>query len=138
MIVALRFRHSNTVEIMNQNQNKCRIVEISGAQFESEVLTSDGPVLVWFWAPWSQPCQILKPVLDDVAAACAGTVKVVGINADDNPGLGMEFEIQSIPTLLYFIGGHQRARIVGTASKEAILNAMNSTHCSTGKPPVTL
>jgi thioredoxin 1 len=97
------------------------ILEINEPDFEREVLKSTQPVLVLFWTAWSQPCRRLGPVLEEVAAGCNGRAKVVKVNADDNPNLGMSYWIQSIPTLLYFINGEERARIVGTASKEAIL-----------------
>jgi thioredoxin 1 len=109
---------------MNTNQDKAQAVEVGETNFESEVLKSQQPVLVVFWAPWSRPCQVLRPVLDEVVAACAGRVKVVNVNADDNPGLGVDYEIQSIPALLCFVGGNERARIIGTASKEAILSKL--------------
>jgi thioredoxin 1 len=103
------------------NANKPQIVEIGETNFKSEVLESKRPVLVAFLASWSRPCYIIGPVLDEVSAARADGVKVVKVNADDNPGLGMTYEIHSIPTLLCFLDGRERARIVGTASKAAIL-----------------
>ena len=106
---------------MNENQNKTPTVEIGEANFELEVLRSKQPVLVEFWAPWSRPCQVLDSVLHELAAACAASVKVVKVNADNNLNLSLWYEIQSIPTLLYFVDGNVRARVVGTASKEAIL-----------------
>ncbi len=106
---------------MNTNPGQTPIVEIGEATFESEVLRSRLPVLVAFRAPWSRPCQILESVLDEVATACAGSLKVVKVNADDNPDLSMWYEIQSIPTLLGFVAGTLRVKLVGTASKEAIL-----------------
>jgi thioredoxin 1 len=103
------------------NADHALIAEIGETSFEREVMESKRPVLVAFLAPWSRPCHIIRPVLDEVAAACARGVKVVTINADDNPDLGMYYGIQSIPTLLCFVDGSERARIVGTASQEAIL-----------------
>jgi thioredoxin 1 len=103
------------------NANETQIVEIGEANFESEVLRSKQPVLVAFFAPWSQACQPIRPVLDEIATACAGMVKVVKINADDNPDLGLWYEIQSIPTLLYFVGGSLCGKIIGTVTREAIL-----------------
>jgi thioredoxin 1 len=100
------------------------IQEIKEPEFEREVLQSQQPVVVNFWADWSQPCQRLEPVLMEVAAACNGRAKVVKVNADANPQLGISYWIQSIPALLYFINGRERARIVGTASKAAILTQL--------------
>jgi thioredoxin 1 len=111
---------------MNISQNKALTAKVGEANFKLEVLKSKQPVLVAFWAPWSRPCHILDSTLDEVATACAGRVKVAKVNADDNPDLGMWYEIQSVPTLLYFVGGTLRARVVGTASKEAILAKLQS------------
>jgi thioredoxin len=108
------------------NQEKKPIIEIGEANFESEVLRWKQPVLVAFSAAWSRPCQILDSVLEEVAAACAGRFKVVRINADNNPELSLVWKIQSIPTLLCFADRNLRARIVGTASKEAILSKLRS------------
>ncbi len=102
------------------------ILEINEPDFEEEVMKRKQPILVAFSAAWSRPCQILDSVLVEVAAACAGRVKVVRINADNNPDLSLVLGIQSIPTLLYFADGSLRAKIVGTASKEAILSKIRS------------
>ena len=106
---------------MNGNEEKALITELGERDFRSEVLRSKLPVLVEFWAPWSRPCQILSSALDEAASTCRGSVKVVTVNADDNPTLSLWYEIRSIPTLLFFLDGNLRGRIVGTASKEAIL-----------------
>ena len=96
-------------------------MKVGEADFRSQVLKSRQPVLVAFLAPWSRPCQVLATVLEEVATAYGEKVKVVKVNADDNPDLSLWYEIQSIPTLLYFVKGTLCARLVGTASKEAIL-----------------
>jgi thioredoxin-like negative regulator of GroEL len=111
---------------MNKNSDDRPIIEIGGGNFESEVLRWKQPVLVAFSAAWSRPCQILDSVLEEVATACAGRVKVVKLNADNHPDLSFVWKIQSIPTLLYFIDGNLRAKIVGTASREAILSKLRS------------
>ena len=103
------------------NADNAQTVEIDETNFRSEVLRSEQPVMVAFSAPWSRPCQVLRSVLDDVATACAGRVKMVRVNVDDHPDLGVWYEIQSVPTLLCFVHGKVCVRIVGTASKEAIL-----------------
>ena len=112
--------------MMNQNQDMRLSVEVSQADFESEVLRSRQPVLVEFWAPWSRPCRILDSALNEAAIACAGRVKVVKVNADDNPDLSLWYGVQSIPTLLYFDAGGLRARLVGTVSKQAILSKLQA------------
>ena len=112
---------------MNTKDDSKRIVAVDEVNFESEVLRSEPPVLAAFLAPWSGPCQLMESVLNEVMSTCTGTVKFVKINADNNPDLGIWFEIQSVPTLLYFVTGSLRARIVGTTSKETILSRMQLT-----------
>jgi thioredoxin 1 len=106
---------------MNSGPNEKRGLEVGRTQFESEVLRSKEPVLVVFLAPWSHACRALQPALEGVKVELAPRARVVEMNADDCPDLSLWYGIQSIPTILYFINGVVRARIVGTASKEAIL-----------------
>jgi len=112
------------------NPDKDQIVEIGEANFEREVLQAKLPVLVAFLAPWSRPCQTVRTILIELAAACAGTVNVFVVNADEHPDLGFWYEIHSVPTMLYFADGHLRARLVGTASKEVMLSRLQ--HISRG------
>ncbi len=105
----------------NVNTQNGALLGITAEDFKEEVLESNQPVLVEFWAPWSRPCQVFDSVLRELASACAGKVKVVKVNADDSLDLSLWYEIQSVPTLLYFDRGHPCLRIVGTATKEAIL-----------------
>jgi len=106
---------------MDEKRIKPLIVEVDESTFDSEVFDSAQPVLVAFGAPWSRQCHILETTLDEVATACAGSVKLVKVNADDNPYLSICYEVESIPTLLFFLEGQLAAKIVGTVSKEAIL-----------------
>ena len=94
---------------------------ITEAAFEAEVLKSKPPVLVVFGTPWSRPCQVLDPILQELARDWAGKVKVLKVNADDSIGLSLCYDIQSVPTLLYFVEGKLRVQIVGTATKDAII-----------------
>jgi thioredoxin 1 len=106
------------------NAQQTQNIEIDAAHFQSEVLKSKEPVMVTFSSPWSQPCRIIKSVLDEAATACVGKVRFVRLNVDNHPDLGIWYDIQSIPTLLCFVDGKVCVRIVGTASKEAILSKL--------------
>ena len=110
----------------NMNTQNGALSAIPAKDFKAEVLESTQPVLVEFWAPWSRPCQVFDSVLRELASACAGKVKVVKVNADDSLDLSLWYEIQSVPTLLYFVRGNPRLHIVGTATKEAILAELES------------
>jgi thioredoxin-like negative regulator of GroEL len=94
---------------------------INEAEFASEVLHSHQPALVGFVASWSEACGRFEPVLDQVAAACDGSAGVFKVNVDDNPDLGTQYAIQSVPTLICFINGSVRMKIVGTVSAKAVL-----------------
>lgn len=110
---------------MNQNTSNFSLRIVGEANFDSDVLRAKKGVLVAFWAPWSKPCQVLEPVLLEVAKDRAGKVEVMKMNADDNPFLSLCFGVQSIPTLLYFVAGEVRGQLVGTASKSAILKLLS-------------
>lgn len=101
-------------------------IEINESNFEAEVLKSEQPVLVDFWAEWCGPCKMIAPVLDEIASEQAGRVKVAKVNVDNNPTLAARFSIQSIPTLLYFAGGAVRHKTVGLTSKKAIVSKLES------------
>jgi len=105
----------------NLNTQDDGLPVIAAEDFKAEVLESKQPVLVEFWTPWSRPCQVFDSVLQELAVSLAGKVKVAKINADDSLELSLWYEIQNIPTLVYFVEGEPRLRIVGTATKHAIL-----------------
>ncbi|HUJ11217.1 MAG TPA: thioredoxin domain-containing protein [Verrucomicrobiae bacterium] len=112
---------------MNRNDNNSKPVPIDGVNFDLEVLKSKQPVLVAFLTTWSRPCAILAPALDEIASERAGKLKVGRVDADASLDLSLWYDVQSIPTLLYFVDGNVRARVVGTATKEAILSKLEST-----------
>jgi thioredoxin 1 len=111
----------NKNEKTNIREGEAPTALLGEANFEAEVLRSKQPVLVALWAPWSRPCQVLVPILQELASALAGKARVIRVNADESLGLSLLYDIQSIPTLLYFVEGTPRLRIVGTATKQAIL-----------------
>ena len=109
---------------MRATQSKTNIQCVTEASFESEVSQSGKPVLALFWAPWSRPCHVIDSVLADVEAACAGSAKILKVNADDHPYLSLRYDVQFVPTLLCFASGQLREKLVGTTSKEAILSLL--------------
>jgi len=101
-------------------------IEINETNFESEVLQSNQPVLVDFWAEWCGPCKMLAPALDEIAVEQAGRVKVAKVNVDAHPDLAARYGIQSIPTLLYFAGGEVRDKTIGAVSKRTIISKLEN------------
>jgi thioredoxin 1 len=106
--------------------NTKQVQEINDPEFETEVLRCTQPALVGFLAGWSKPSRLVEPILDEVAAACNGNVKILKVNVDDNPDLGTIYSIQSVPTLILFFKGAVRAKIVGMVSPKAMLAKLGS------------
>src|SRR5438132_9126574 len=101
------------------------VTETNDGTFESDVLKSDRPVLVDFWAEWCAPCRMLAPTVEAVAEKYAATARVVKLNVDDNPTISQRFGIKGIPTLILFRGGHEEERVVGATSRDAISRMMD-------------
>ncbi len=87
--------------------------EFTDANFKSEVLASDKPVLVDFWAPWCGPCKMVGPIVEKLAKELSATVKIGKLNVDDNPAVSSDYGIQSIPTMILFKGGKPVATTQG-------------------------
>ena len=94
--------------------------EFTDDNFDSEVLKSDVPVLVDFWAPWCGPCKMIAPVVEELASTYDGKAKIGKLNTDENQQVAMKYGVMSIPTLIIFKNGEPAARIVGVQPKDTI------------------
>ena len=101
------------------------VIEITEANFETEVLKSDVPVLVDFWAVWCGPCQMQGPIIDELAEEVQG-VKFGKLNVDENMGLAQKFRVMSIPTLMLFKNGQAIDQVTGAVNKDAIVNILQT------------
>jgi thioredoxin 1 len=96
------------------------VLEVSDATFDKEVLQSDQPVLVDFWAVWCGPCKAIAPIVDSVAASYAGKLKVIKVNVDENGATPSRYGIRGIPALLFFKGGKVADQVVGYVPQSVI------------------
>ncbi|MEL6328230.1 MAG: thioredoxin [Planctomycetota bacterium] len=101
------------------------VQEFTDANFETEVLASDRPVLVDFWAEWCMPCKLLAPTIDEVAESFAGKVKVGKVDTDSNRETAVKYGISAIPTVILFNGGEVATKFVGLKSKDELSAAIN-------------
>jgi thioredoxin 1 len=93
---------------------------VTDATFEAEVLNSDTPILVDFWAEWCGPCRMVSPILDQIAAEHADKIKIVKLNVDENPATAMKYQITSIPAMKVYRGGEVVKTVIGAKPKQAL------------------
>ena len=100
--------------------------DFTDSNFESEVLQSDNPVLVDFWAPWCGPCRMLTPVIEELAGENEGSIKIGKVNIDENPASAQEYGVSSIPVVMVFKGGEVTQRFLGVQAKARLQEALDA------------
>ncbi|HZD79753.1 MAG TPA: thioredoxin [Actinomycetota bacterium] len=99
--------------------------DVTDQDFDSRVLGSSTPVLVDFWAEWCVPCHMVSPVVEEIGREKDDALQVVKLNIDENPEITRRYGIMSIPTLMLFVSGQERARLVGARGKDALLREID-------------
>jgi thioredoxin 1 len=99
--------------------------DVTTASFKADVLDSEGPVLVDFWAEWCGPCRMVSPILDEISVEYAGKIKVVKVNVDNEPELAQQYGITGIPALQVFNGGQVVKSMVGAKPKQVLVNDLS-------------
>ena len=100
--------------------------KVTDASFETDVIKSEEPVVVDFWAEWCGPCRMIAPALEQIASEMNGKVKIAKLNVDENPGVASKYGIRSIPTLMVFKGGKQVATKTGAGPKSELAKWINA------------
>ena len=101
-------------------------VEITDDNFETEVIKSDKPVLIDFWAVWCGPCQMQNPILEEISKDFEGKAKIAKLNVDENPETASKYQVMSIPTLMIFNNGSSVKQMVGVQSRDVLAKELNS------------
>jgi thioredoxin len=101
-------------------------INLDESNFDREVIQSDKPVIVDFWAEWCGPCKMIAPLLDEIAREKNGTVKIGKVNVDENQSLSFKYNIRAIPALLFFRNGQLRDQVTGVTSKKDLLNRIEA------------
>ncbi len=102
------------------------VLEFTDANFQADVISSETPVLVDFWAPWCGPCKMLIPTIEELGADYAGKAKIGKINTDENPQAATEYQVSAIPTVMLFKGGEVVERFVGVTPKDKFTASIDS------------
>jgi thioredoxin 1 len=102
------------------------LVEVTDANWEDEVIKSDVPVLVDFWAPWCMPCKMVSPIVEELSNEYAGKIKVGKLNVDENPSTAAKYGIRNIPTLLVLKNGEIAKKVVGAVGKGKLTEAVDA------------
>jgi thioredoxin 1 len=97
-----------------------KLPDVTDASFQADVLESEVPILVDFWAPWCGPCRVVHPILEEMLAERDGELRIVSLNVDDNQQTAAQYEVLSIPTMILFRGGAETKRIVGALPKRRL------------------
>jgi thioredoxin 1 len=102
------------------------VLSVSDDSFEREVLQSETPVLIDFWAPWCGPCRAIGPVVEDLAREYAGKLKVVKMNVDDNPRTPQQYGVRAIPNLILIQGGQVKEQLLGAVPRAQLVRAIGN------------